>query len=229
MCAAWSPLRCCDAGRRQQRTLADDPRIGGEVVSTPSTLGIRGAIAETERMAQVGEVFLPRQFSNIENASAHRFGTAREILDTAPGGAVDVIVSGVGTGGTLVGLYQGFCDAGCQVIPVLARPIDLTMTNDVECCSFSSRIPGVVDSISEIFTKADLPGLLTIDVPGNEALEATRELIRHGFPVGPSSGLNFRVAQLASERIVNPAAVVVTVFPDRMERYFSTELFARPS
>ena len=63
--------------------------FGGEGVSTPSTLGIRGAIAETERMAQVGEVFLPRQFSNMENASAHRFGTAREILDTAPGGAVD--------------------------------------------------------------------------------------------------------------------------------------------
>ena len=56
-----------------------------------------------------------------------------------------------------------------------------------------------------------------------EALETTRELIRMGFPVGPSSGLNYRAAMLAAESC--PLAKVVTVFPDRMERYFTTELF----
>lgn len=198
---------------------------GGEVRMTPRSSGIRGAIAETERMAQSESVFLPRQFSNQDNAAAHRFGTAREILNALPGGAVDAIVSGVGTGGTLVGLYRGFCDAGCRVTPVHARPVEWSSSEDAECCSFSTRIPGVVDSISEIFTESALPGLATVEVRGDEALETTRKLMGKGFPVGPSSGLNYRAAQLASARTEMRDAVIVTIFPDRMERYFSTELF----
>ena len=62
-------------------------------------------------------------------------------------------------------------------------------------------------------------------MPDDEALEVTRRLIRKGFPVGPSSGLNYRAALMAAERL-GPDARIVTVFPDRMERYFSTELFA---
>lgn len=206
---------------------------GGEIRLTDHAAGIRGAIAETERIAQETGAFLPRQFSNSDNALAHRTTTAREILDQVPGGAVDCVVSGVGTGGTLVGLYAGFRDAGCDgVVPVVARPVNLGSGEDaamggVECCSFSARIPGVVDSVSTIFRPAELPGLETIEVRDDEAMAATRELIRMGFPVGPSSGLNLRAAELAVERRLVPAGaqVVVTVFPDRMERYFSTELF----
>lgn len=199
---------------------------GGEVRMTPRDAGIRGAIAETERMAaESATVFLPRQFSNQDNASAHRFGTAREMLNALPGGVVDAIVSGVGTGGTLVGLYRGFCDAGCRVTPVHARPIEWSASEDAECCSFSTRIPGVVDSVSQIFTESAVPGLATIEVRGDEALETTRKLMRKGFPVGPSSGLNYRAAQLILERAEMRGRVIVTIFPDRMERYFSTELF----
>ena len=198
---------------------------GGEVRMTPRSAGIRGAIAETERMAEAGGVFLPRQFSNQDNAAAHRFGTAREILNDLPGGAADAVVSGVGTGGTLVGLYRGLCDAGCRVTPVHARPIEWSVTEDAECCSFSTRIPGVVDSISEIFSESALPGLVTVEVAGDEAIETTRRLMGKGFPVGPSSGLNYRAAQRMAEREEMRDAVIVTIFPDRMERYFSTELF----
>jgi cysteine synthase A len=198
---------------------------GGEVKMTPRAAGIRGAIAETQRMARSEAVFLPRQFSNPDNAAAHRFGTAREILNELPSGAVDAIVSGVGTGGTLVGLYSGFCDAGCRVVPVHARPVEWSASEDAECCSFSTRIPGVVDSISEIFSESALPGLETVEVRGDEALETTRKLMCKGFPVGPSSGLNYRAAQLIAERPEMRDAVIVTIFPDRMERYFSTELF----
>jgi cysteine synthase A len=199
---------------------------GGEVRMTPRNEGIRGAIAETERMAaESGRVFLPRQFSNQDNAAAHRFGTAREMLNALPGGVVDAIVSGVGTGGTLVGLYRGFCDAGCRVTPVHARPIEWSVSEDAECCSFSTRIPGVVDSVSQIFTESAVPGLATIEVRGDEALETTRKLMCKGFPVGPSSGLNYRAAQLILESEEMHGRVVVTIFPDRMERYFSTELF----
>ena len=202
---------------------------GGQILLTPKADGIRGAIEETERLARETGAFLPRQFSNPDNAQAHRTGTAREILDQLPGGAVDAVVSGVGTGGTLVGLYQGFCEGGCQVKPIAARPVNLVegSLGGVECCSFSSRIPGVVDSMSSIFRPEELPGLETIEVRDGEALAATRDLIRMGFPVGPSSGLNYRAAEIAAARLP-PGAQIVTVFPDRMERYFSTELFALP-
>jgi cysteine synthase len=198
---------------------------GGEVRFSPKADGIRGAIAETERLVQQAGVFLPRQFANLDNAEAHRLGTAREVMDQIPGGSVTAVVSGVGTGGTLVGLFQGLRESGCPVTPVLARPINLTRTHEAECCSFSSRIPGVADSISSIFREELLPGLLTVEVKDEEALATTRSLITRGFPVGPSSGLNYRAAQEAHRHLGNPGGVVVTVFPDRMERYFSTELF----
>ncbi len=198
---------------------------GGDVRFTPADGGIRGAIAEVERLGREAGVFLPRQFANPDNAEAHRLGTAREVIDQIPGGRVDAVVSGVGTGGTLVGLCEGLRECGCPVLPVLARPVNLVTTPESECCSFSGRIPGVADAISEIFRPERVPGLVTVEVRDEEALATTRELIRRGFPVGPSSGLNYRAAQDALRRLADPAAQVVTVFADRMERYFTTELF----
>lgn len=198
---------------------------GGSVHFTPKAAGVRGAIAETERLAAEMKAFLPRQFANMDNAEAHRVGTAREIVDQIPGGCVDAVASGVGTGGTLVGIFQGLKESGCPVVPVLARPVNIRQQADVECCSFSARIPGVVDSLSTIFHEDRLPGLMTIEVNDDEALEAARRLMRLGFPVGPSSGLNYLAAREAHRRLGNPDAQVVTVFPDRMERYFTTELF----
>lgn len=199
---------------------------GGEARLSPRADGILGAIAETERLAEATGAFLPRQFANPDNAEAHRLGTAREALDQIPGGSIDAIVSGVGTGGSLVGIYQGLAESGCSVTPVLARPINGTSAPDVECCSFSPCIPGVVDSISAIFRDADLPGLVTIEVNDSLALEVTRRLQRQGFPVGPSSGLNYAAAQAYAARLGQPDANILTVFPDQMERYFTTELFA---
>jgi cysteine synthase len=198
---------------------------GGEVRTTPKDLGIRGAIAETEWLAGEHGAFLPRQFANDDNAEAHRLTTAREIVDQIPGGRVDAVVSGVGTGGTLVGLYRGCAEVGCGVVPVHARPVNLYPASDVECCSFSGRIPGVVDRISEIFREDQLPGLLTVEVKDDEAIDTTRRLMKLGFPVGPSSGLNYAAAADVLRRLADPTAQVVTVFPDRMERYFTTELF----
>jgi cysteine synthase A len=197
---------------------------GGEVRTTPRELGIRGAIAEVERLGAEPGIFLPRQFANLDNAEAHRIGTAREVIDQIPGGRVDAVASGVGTGGTLVGLYEGLRESGCRVVPVLARPVNLIRTHEAECCSFSARIPGVADSLSEIFRPERMRELLTIEVQDEDAILATRELIRLGFPVGPSSGLNYRAA-VEVQRRLGAGAQVVTVFPDRMERYFTTELF----
>lgn len=208
---------------------------GGDVRLTPRALGLGGALAEAARLAADHGAFYPDQFANPDNVDAHRVGTAREVLAQIPGGTVDVVVSGVGTGGTLVGLYRGFAEAGCAVRPVLARPVDAGRDAlDVECSSvavFSTRVPGVVDGVSAIFRdfEACAPSdLLRVDVPADDVLATTRRLHRLGFPVGPSSGLNYRAAELAAARPGGgPLGAVVTVFPDRAERYFSTELFGR--
>jgi len=191
--------------------------FGGQISMTPRDTGIRGALAESERLGCELGAFLPRQFSNRLNVEAHKMGTAREILSVLP--HVSAVVSGVGTGGTLVGLFEGCPGA----IPVFARPVDY-LSSDPECCSFSPRIPGVVDCVSQLFREEYLTGLETVEVHAGEAIAAARRIIASGYPVGPSSGLNFCAAAKIARRL-GPAANVVTVFPDRMERYFSTELF----
>lgn len=225
-------LTCAQLGLRFIAVLPDgvsNERVlmirayGGGIHLTPREAGIRGCIAESERLAGETGAFLPRQFANPENAEAHQYGTAREILDQIPGGSVDAVVSGVGTGGTLVGLLKGLSTGGRSPRAFLARPVDPGPDRDAECCSFSCRIPGLIECVSSLFRESDIPGLTTIEVRDQEALATTRELIRMGFPVGPSSGLNYRAAMVAAE-ICGPAKVV-TVFPDRMERYFTTELF----
>ena len=196
--------------------------FGGDIRLTAKDGGVLESIHETERIAEGTLAFLPRQFANEDNALAHRMGTAREMVDQIPTGIVDAVVSGVGTGGTLVGLFDGLRDCGCAVMPVLAKPVALS--SDLECCSFSGRIPGVVDRISKIFREDRLPGLETIEVQDEEALSTARELLRRGLPVGPSSGLNYRAAIEVARRL-GKGAIVATVFPDRMERYFTTDLF----
>jgi cysteine synthase A len=210
-------------GVSQERRLIIES-YGGGVVFTPRDEGIRGALGGAEREAAQRGGYLPLQFSNPDNPSAHRYRTAPEIIAQIPGGCVDAVVSGVGTGGTLVGLCQGFTDFGCAVSAFAARPVVGSSFDGAECCSFSGRIPGVAEGLSAIYAAFRSDSLVELDVSDEEALDVARRLIRKGFPVGPSSGLNFRAALLAAERL--PAdSHIVTVFPDRMERYFSTELF----
>ena len=205
---------------------------GGDVRLCEAETGMAGCIALTEELARNEGAFLPRQFDNPDNAAAHRLGTAREILTAIPGRSVGAVVSGVGTGGTLVGLYQGCRDAGCAPIPVLARPVCVSESacyangcfQQADCCSFSTCVPGVMDNQSGILPAAGLEGLVTIEIEEEEALRSTRALIKQGFAVGPSSGLNYAAAlQFATQ--IEPSCQIVTVFPDRMERYFSTTLF----
>jgi cysteine synthase A len=81
-----------------------------------------------------------------------------------------------------------------------------------------------MDNQSEILKPEELKGLITIEVEEEEALATTRALIKKGFAVGPSSGLNYAAA-LETAKPLGPDSKIVTVFPDRMERYFSTALF----
>lgn len=208
--------------------------FGGQVRSTPRADGIAGAIAETERLAETEGAYCPRQFENPENAEAHRFGTAREIVEQIPGGTLDAFVSGVGTGGTLMGLYEGFRDQGILAKPVAAIPIRREGATSCggcftpETCCFSSRIPGVIESMSKLYRPTEMEGLEEIQIEDERALATARALILEGFPVGPSSGLNFAAALEIAKRM-GPRTRVVTLLPDRMERYFSTDLFVPPA
>jgi cysteine synthase A len=197
---------------------------GGDVEFVPRGAGIAQAIARAEQLAADTGAFAPRQFTNPDNAEAHRLHTAQEIVQQIPGGAVDAVVSGVGTGGTLVGLVAGLADAGNDPLAVAARPVHHATFEDVECCSFSARVPGVVDGIQTLFQIMPPARVVVHEVLDDEAITTTRRLIARGFPVGPSSGLNVAAA-LAIAAQLGPDARIVTVFPDRMERYFSTELF----
>lgn len=198
---------------------------GGDIILVPADEGIYGALRKAQEIADETGAFYTRQFENPDNAEAHRVWTGQEILKQIPGGIVNGIVSGVGTGGTIVGLYCAFLEAGCKVTPFAARPVRGSALQELECCSFSPCVPGVVEeSVSKLYREAEFDGLVEIDVSDDVVFDTARRMIRRGFPVGPSSGLNYAAA-LEAQKKLGPEARIVTVLPDRMERYFSTELF----
>ncbi len=176
--------------------------------------------------------FLTRQFENADNAEAHRLFTAHEIMVQLPDVNIDAVVSGIGTGGTLVGMHQGFTEAGCKTLPVAAIPqcSGGAEPSNIECCSlrFSKDVPGVIDGCSKIFSDwkmtPDATNLIEMVVDDDRCMKLTHQLWKKGFPVGPSSGLNLAAAIDAAKNLPDEATIV-TVFPDRMERYFSHKVF----
>lgn len=200
---------------------------GGEVLRVNGTMP--EVIGKAAKFAQAEGAFPASQFENPDNTAAHRSETAREILAQLPYHRVDAVVSGVGTGGSLVGLYEGFVEAGCSPLAIAAIPrCGDGMPSCVECCSleFSGQVPGVIDGCSEIYAnwKKSDPRLVELPVPDDECLAVTQKLWKLGFPVGPSSGLNFQAA-IRALPLLSENPVIVTVFPDRMERYFSHPVF----
>lgn len=202
---------------------------GGEVHRISG--GMRTVLAAAQEGAREGGWFEARQFENLDNCEAHRIATGPEILSQLESVCVDVVVSGVGTGGTLRGLWECFSEAGCGIKAVAAIPCEGTaFGGNAECCSlaFSKQVPGVVECLSKLYD--DWKGqcgegdLYEFPVAEEDCLILTRELWRLGFPVGPSSGLNMAAALMAKRRF-GRETTVVTVFPDRMERYFSHAVF----
>lgn len=201
--------------------------LGGEVFSLDAPMA--DIMARAASHAESCGAFQVRQFENEDNAEAHRVHTASEMLRQIPGGRVDAVVSGIGTGGTLVGLHSGLEQGGCQVTPVAAIPTGTLYQGACECCSFSGKVPGVMECSSEIFRRwRHTPAaarLREIQIPEQQCIDWTRQLWKLGFPVGPSSGLNLAAAAAIAQDLA-PETVVATVFPDRMERYFSHPVFA---
>jgi cysteine synthase len=201
-------------------------RYGGEWALVPAEAGMPGAIAETERMAAADpSVFLPRQFTNPDNAAAHELHTGPELVAAvqAAGARLDGFVAAVGTAGTLMGVGRAlrrlYPDASLARVVVAGESVDAEQGGPT-CLG----IPGVVDCLSGLLDEDELGCHPPIPVPRADAMAAARELARRGYPVGPSSGLNLAGARrLAAE--LGPGHHVATVCCDRMERYFSTDLF----
>ncbi len=124
-----------------------------------------------------------------------------------------------------MGLARAFKESGCQCTPYVSVPTSSTNMGGYECSSFSKCIPGVVDCMSKIYDHTKLPDAIEISVKDTVAIATTRRLIELGFPVGPSSGLNYAASLIVAKKL-GKGAQIVTLFPDGMEKYFSTELFA---
>lgn len=203
---------------------------GGEVRRVE---GGMSRVLEAAREAADSEGWFPaRQFENPDNAEAHRMFTGPEILAQMECGCVDAVASGVGTGGTLLGLWQAFDDAGCGARAYAAIPCEgASFRDNAECSSlvFSKEVPGVADCLSALYRdwqQGPRGGAIEeLNIDDKLCLDLTRQLWALGFPVGPSSGLNLAAALEAKRRLGRDSRVV-TVFPDRMERYFSHRVFA---
>lgn len=195
-------------------------RYGGQVHIMDDGAGILGAIEHTREMAAKNpNVFLPRQFENPLNALAHQRITGPELM-TQIGQSVHGFVAGVGTAGTLMGVSRALREMGHRVRVARVRPeTGVCFTGQPEICG---GIPGIVDGMSILLDDASVDE--DISVPDAESIAAARELCERGFPVGPSSGLNFAGARRLA-RVLGPGHNVATVLCDRMERYFSTDLF----
>ncbi|MEE1561658.1 MAG: cysteine synthase A [Alphaproteobacteria bacterium] len=197
--------------------------LGAELELTPAANGMKGAIARAEELvAELPNAVMLQQFENPANPEIHRRTTAEEIwADT--GGSVDMVVSGVGTGGTITGVGEVLKERKPGVKMVAVEPEDSPV--------LSGGLPGPhkIQGIGAGF----VPGVLNTDVVdeiiriGNETAFATARKAAHmeGLPVGISSGAALAAAFEIGARDDMAGKMIVTILPDFAERYLSTPLF----
>jgi cysteine synthase A len=205
----------------ERRTLL--AAYGAEIVLTPGTEGMRGAVAKAEELVWKNPgYFMPQQFRNPANPEVHRRTTAVEILHQVEG-PLHAFVAGVGTGGTLTGVGEALKERYPAVQIVAVEPANSPVL------SGGQPGPHKIQGIGAGF----VPDVLEMDVvdevitvANEEALETARRLAREeGLLVGISSGAAAFAALQVAERLGDGKTVVV-ILPDTGERYLSTELFS---
>ena len=204
--------------------------LGANLILTPGSAGMKGAVAKAEEIAasDPARYFLPQQFKNPANPAIHEKTTGPEIwADTD--GAVDVIVSGVGTGGTISGISRYLKTKGKQIISVAVEPKESPVITQKLAGQELKPGPHKIQGIGAGFIP-DTLDLSLVDrveqVDSNEALEFAKRLTREeGLLVGISSG----AAVAAAVRLANlpefAGKTIVVILPDLAERYLSTALF----
>jgi len=197
--------------------------LGAELVLTEGALGMRGAIDRAEAMLrELPDAVMPQQFDNPANPAIHRTTTAEEIWrDTA--GGVDVVVSGVGTGGTLTGVGTVLKARKPAVRMVAVEP------EDSPVLSGGAPGPHKIQGIGAGFVPNNLDTALIDEVVriGNDtAFAVAREVARlEGVPVGISSGAALAAALEIGARPDMAGKLIVVVLPSFAERYLTTDLF----
>ena len=197
--------------------------LGAELVLTPAEKGMKGAIAMAEELlVRTPGAVSPAQFDNPANPAIHRVSTAEEIWnDTA--GAVDMVIAGVGTGGTITGVGQVLKKYKPAVKVVAVEP------EDSPVLSGGAPGPHKIQGIGAGF----VPGILdrsvideVITVGNQTAFDTARKLARlEGIPTGISAGAATAAALELGSRPENAGKTIVVIIPSFAERYLSTALF----
>lgn len=197
---------------------------GAELVLTPGPDGIGGSIRKAEEIvASGGQYFMPQQFNNPANPEVHRRTTAEEIwADTD--GAIDFLVAGIGTGGTLTGVAEVIKARKPSFKAVAVEP------DASAVLSGAPKGPHVIQGIGAGFVPAVLNTHAydeIIRVTNDDALETARRAAREeGLMVGISSGAALWAALQIAARAENSGKMILAIIPSYGERYLSTALFA---
>lgn len=197
--------------------------LGAELVLTPGGDGMKGAIAMAEEiLARNKGGFLPNQFENPANPQAHRETTAREIWEDTEG-QVDILVAGVGTGGTITGVGQAIKSKNPAFQAVAVEPADSPVL------SGGAKGPHKIQGIGAGFIPAVLDRSIIDDVvtvSNEDAFVTARQLAaREGILCGISSGAAVWAARQVAQRPQNTGKRIVVILPSTGERYISTSLF----
>lgn len=196
---------------------------GAEIVLTPGPDGMRGAIRKAEELAaEIKNSYIPQQFKNDANPSIHRATTAEEIWRDTDG-KVDILIGGVGTGGTITGIGETLKIRKQELKVVAVEP------KDSPVLSGGRPGPHKIQGIGAGF----VPDVLNteiideiIKVKNDDAFNAARKLaLKEGILIGISSGASLHAAIEVAKRKENKDKVIVAVLPDTGERYLSTTLF----
>ena len=197
--------------------------FGAELVLTLGSEGMPGAVRKAEQLAAENpDYFIPQQFKNPANPEVHRLTTAEEIWrDT--GGKVDILVSGVGTGGTITGVTEVIRKRKPGFKAIAVEPTDSPVLSGGK--PGSHKIQGIGAGFIPDVLKTDLIDEI-IKVTNEDAGITTRRLAREeGILAGISSGAATWAALEVAKRKENEGKLIVVVLPDTGERYLSTWLF----
>ncbi len=197
--------------------------LGAELVLTPGTEGMKGAIAKAEEiLGQNSDAYMPNQFENAANPLVHRETTAREIWEDTEG-RVDILVCGVGTGGTITGVGQAIKAKNPDFKAIAVEPADSPVL------SGGAKGPHKIQGIGAGFIPAILDRAIIDDVvlvTNDAAFKTARQLAdREGILCGISSGAAVWAALEVARRKENAGKRIVVVLPSTGERYISTPLF----